>query len=338
MYKNSKYYRFIENDELEELRIVRMQNEEICSAVYVKGPKAGTKSKENIKDIEENYTHLTPDGYLTFSIVKVGKLEDVMATVSTQRGIDAGEKLPFAICRQCANDLFAKQLNADTDCVGLSVSEASCPADIDFANFFACDNLIESEVIEYYIGDLIKDIIPILKYRKKYDETLLDLFNTHCMYLANNNKFIANTYKQREEVDGYCKTLDTLLSLNNFEYDICTAFGIIPTDFEPKHFESGVLSQEAMDTLSKILAVQMYKSLVLKYDRDIDLTKIQRNYTLVADCNNTIYVVAYTTSGKYHVSLEDESEENVEKLNSLLASESTQLAYQHLQFKRGKYK
>ena len=115
MYKNSKYFRFIENDELEELRIVRMQNEEICSAVYVKGPKAGTKSKENIKDIEEKYTHLTPDGYLTFSIVKVGKLEDVMVTVSTQRGIDAGEKLPFAICRQCANDLFAKQLNADTD-------------------------------------------------------------------------------------------------------------------------------------------------------------------------------------------------------------------------------
>ena len=46
----------------------------------------------------------------------------------------------------------------------------------------------------------------------------------------------------------------------------------------------------------------------------------------------------FINSEKINVSLENESEENVEKLNSLLASESTQLAYQHLQFKKGKYK
>ena len=79
-------------------------------------------------------------------------------------------------------------------------------------------------------------------------------------------------------------------------------------------------------------------TLVVKYDRDIDLSKVQRKYTLVSDCEGTVYLVAYITAGNYHVSLEDESEENIENLNTLLHSDSTRLAYNHLQFKKEKYK
>lgn len=337
--KNSRYYHFDDNDTLIEFKVNRIQNAELCSIEYTKGPNTGEVKKMKINEVLEDNRHLTPDGYLSFSIVQVGKIKDILVTVSTQKGIDVGEKLPFAVCRQCAVDLFAKQLSGGKeDCVGISISTASCPADVEYDKFFTCDGVYENEVVEYYIGDDIYTLVKRLKYLKKYDEVLQELFDDHCMYLANNNKFIANSFKQREEVDGYCKTLQSLLELNNFTYDVSTAFGIIPTDFEPKHFESGVLSQEALDTLSKILAVQLYKTLVIKYDRDIDLNKIQRKYTLVSDCEGTIYLVAYITAGNYHVSLEDESEENIENLNTLLHSDSTRLAYNHLQFKKEKYK
>ena len=340
---NDRWYRWIDGFEgsvIEEIRVIRIQNKEVCTVKFVKGERSDTKKLEQ-KYIQENYTKLTPDGYLTFSVVPTGKVTtDIMVTISTRSDIKKGEVLPYAVCRQGAIDLFAKQLSkTNNDIVGISVSRDTCPADVDFSEFFACDGVIYSETMSYYIGDKLSDCLNIIKKKDKFTETLTDNFEKHCMYIANNNKFIANTYKVRTEVDGYCKTLEDLLMLNNFEYDVNSAFGIISTDLTKDDFSEETLSALAMEVIGSLLRVEIDRSLAIPYDKDIDLSKIKRKYCLVSDKDNNIYVVAYTISGKYVVPIEDqESEQNIDKLSKVLSAESLQLAYQHMKFNSSKYK
>lgn len=260
-----------------------------------------------------------------------------MVVLSRDSDIKAGSQLPYAICRQCVVDLFSKQLNPDeVEYVGLSVSQESCPADVNFENFFACNGIVKDETVAYYIGDRLADLFPLLSHTNDFNRILMDLFNDHCMYLAGNNKFIADTYKDKSDVDGYCKTLYQLLEMNNFEYDIYRAFNIIPTTFDKEHFSDQTLSIEASQVISQLLCVQLNKAIVVPYDKDINLADIKRDYCLVSDKDGTIYVVAYTVSGRYHASI-NESDDNIEKLQSMLNTESVQLAYQHLQFRKEKY-
>lgn len=337
---NDRWYRWLDDDTLEEVRVTRIQNEDVCTVTYVKGPNNGV-CKTDKKTIEDCYTKLKPDGYISFSAVSTGSNStDVMVTIATRKDITKGEKLPYAICRQGAIDLFAKQLSPDNvDYVGISISRDTCPADVDFSNFFACEGIIYSESMSYYIGDKLEDCLKIIKKKKIFNDILEDNFNRHCMYLASGNKYIAEVYKNKNEVDGYCKELDTLLRMNNFDYDINSAFGIISTNLTEDDFSEKTLSGVAMEVIGSILRVEIGKSIVVPYDKDIDLSNIKRRYCLVSDNNNKIYVVAYTILGKYIVPVEGtETEENIDKLAKILPAESLQMAYQHIKFNSDKYK
>lgn len=350
LFKNTRYYRWIDKSTMEEVRLVRIQNSEFGSVLVTKGPELGTQRKIAYKELEDNYVKLKPDGFVTFNIVTLGQnLKDVMVLVNRSTDTQKGSGLPYSVCRQCVIDLFAKQLSPDNvDYTGISISQDTCPADVQFENYLACESVDKSETIAFYIGDKLDNILSILKYTKDYDQTLLDLHDSHCMHLANNNKFIAESYKRKPEVDGYCSDLNSLLKLNNFDYDLQMAFGIVPLDMDFEGTSNSIaikdpvgnysLTIEASKVLSNILLANIDKSLVIKYDKDIDLDAIKRKFCLVSDKNKDVYLVAYTVSGKFHPEVENiETEENVEKLMQHLPSESVRMAYSHLQFRKEKY-
>jgi hypothetical protein len=340
-FKNTRYYRWNNDDMLEEIRIVKFFNENSCNVIVTKGNDIGKVYKINVSDIEDNYTKLIPDGYINFSIVTVGKnTNDVMVTVSTTKQIDAGDTLPEAVCRQAAVDLFAKQLSPDhVDYAGISISKETCPADVDFVNFFACNGYKRNETVSFYIGDTLDDILKYMDDIDKYDSVLLECFNDHCVYLCKGNTYLAEVYKKKDTVDGYCKSLTQLLDLNNFAYDLYRSFNIIPTNFSPSHFNNGVLSVEATEVLSSILTTKIAKSLVVKYDKDVDLSWIKKSYCLVADNEGTVYVVAYIVTENYHVPVEKiENDENIKTIaDHIRTSDSVIEAYNHLNFKSDKY-
>lgn len=336
--KNTRFYKWDSGEELEEVTIVRMYNEDTCGVLKTRGTDVGKTFKMKVSEIEADYTMLRPDGYISFAIVKLDKgLEDVMVAISRELDIQKGESLPYAVCRQCVNDIFAKQFSK-VDYSGLSISQESCPANVEFENYLACNAVSYFDNVAYYIGDNLEEkVLPTLKI-EKFDAVLENLFASHCMYLANGNKFIAEGYKARSDVDGYCRKLSDLLRLNNFEYDLNRAFNIIPMTFPAEDFAGRSLSLRAIEVLSSILRVQIDKTLVVEYAKDIDLKKIERYHCLVSDIDGKVYVVAYTISGKYHVPLNDtESAENLEKLIRNMPAESVQLAYEHLNFSHAKY-
>lgn len=339
--RNTRYYRWIDNN-IVEVRVMGFANENFAKCLITKGPKGdlGKRIKIPIKTLEEEYTKLRPDGTIIFSVVKINNtLKDVLTTVLTRKDIDQGINIPRVVCRQCVLDLFAKQFTPNNaDWVGLSISKETCPADLEFENFLACESIESSIVCAYYIGDTLETILSMFNH-SPFDKTLQNIFIAHCHALSNGNKSFAEFLIKKGEANGYVQTLRELLELNNFEYDLYRAFDIIPTNLTASDFSHDALTKRAEAVLSDILRARITKSLVLKYDKDIDLEAIHRTYCLASDKDGTVYVVAYLTDQGYEINLESYDSESIRKMLAKMShSESLQNAYSYIKFNQEKYK
>lgn len=350
IFPNTRYYRYLDesDDSLEVIRILRYQNTETVKYEVIKGERLGEKGKIAISELLDNYTKLNNDGVISFSIASLHNLDDIVIMFMKQKDLDMGMGIPFVVCRQCVTDMFHYAFSKkDKDYFGLSISQDSCPPNVDFNNFLACEGLSKQINIAYYIGDKLSDLLKLFKH-DDYDYVLGQLFRDHCKYAANNITFIYNDYLTRDSLDGYVKTLEDLLLSNNFEYDIQSAFNIIPMNLDFSGDETGAidltdgaeLSEDAKHKLSFVLAKNINRTLVLKYDKDIDLDALShRLYQLVSDVNNDVYLIAYDVSGEYHVPVESvESAENIETLNSIVDAKSVKDAYQYIRINTWKYK
>lgn len=341
IYLNTRFYKFLNDKDILELRVIGFANESFAKCKVTKGPESeiGKCVKIPVETLRTEYVELNSDGKVIFSIVNVqASLKDVMVTVLSQKKIDLGINTPTVVCRQCVIDLFAKQFS-QKDYTGLSISEETCPADVEFTNFLACESIVNSIICNYYIGDTLEYILSLFKH-DKYDNVLYGLLCDHCNTLKASNPGLADYFLRKGEANGYVNKLTELLKLNNFEYDLYRAFEIIPTDLDAEHFSDGVLSIYATEVLSDILRAKIYKSLVLKYDKDIDLKAIAKKYCLVSDKDGTVYVVAYFVDGNYYSEFdEDDHEGNINKITTLMGTSKTLgNAYNHIKFDQSKYK
>lgn len=329
--KNARYYKYIgKSDQIVELRVLDVIDDNTCKCKITKGINVGSLLKIPITTLKSEYTYLIPDGFITFSIAQIQKgLEDVMVTLLPRENTGSEFVVPSVVCRQCVVDLFVKQINPTKDFVGLSISRETCPADVEFVNFLACESISDSEYCSYYIGDKLEDILTLFDH-SKYDKVLSKLLSDHCNSIKQANPTLGEFLSKKEEIDGYVNNLNDLLKLNNFEYDLYRAFNIIPTKLSKEEFSEGVLSINAMNVLSNILRTKIYKSLVVKYEKDIDLKSIAKRYVLVADNEGTVYVVAYFVNKSYYT----ESENLTDKVNP----ETARNGYENIKFDSGKYK
>lgn len=335
---NTRFYKYVE-DTIIELKVLKFYNADKCKCKITKGPDAGKEINIPVKTLQEDYTKLSNDGIIIFNVVKINDtLDDIMVTVFRSEDLVKGVNIPNVVCRQCVLDLFAKMMDPNKgDYVGLSISKETCPADIEFENFLACEAVKQSIVLSYYIGEPLKEILSMFKH-DDFDNTLRCLFISHCDGLLKTNPAMADYFRRKGEANGYVQTLDELLILNNFEYDLYRTFNIIPTTLSAEHFSDGVLSKVAEEVLSEVLRTKIYKSLVVKYDKDIDLEAIDKKYCLVSDNDGTVYVVAYFVNGTYYSKLDDDNEQNIEKLVALMGtSKSLKHAYENIKFSKKKY-
>lgn len=337
-----RFYRWV-NDTIEEVKVLKIAGSATSDNCKVKYLSSETKQgdTENITRLElsTNYTKLKPDGYVTFNIVNVGNgISDVMVTLSRTKDVEKGDQIPYAVCRQCINDLFASQVKKFSDeFFGISISKETCPMGVEFHNFLACNGSEKTDTVSMYIGDNLTDILKLIK-TKDYDIALYNLFSDRCKYVSNGIKYIYNLKMQNTYIDGYCKTLKDLLISNNFLYDMCRAFNIIPVrNLEIGKCVGNELNIVARKRLSDLICKNIDKSIVIQYDKSIDLAKIERDYLLVEEDSN-IYVVGYTESGTYHIPVENvESKESISKLNDLYHIDDIHSAYKKLSFDTAKY-
>lgn len=273
-----KYYRYIDDKNYEIITIKKITENNII-VMDDKGYK-----QYLFKNELDKYILLKPDGYIFFTIVNMKESKDVV--VYLVRNKDIEQKLrPFCACRQCIVDVFTDMTKQDENIfyMGLSMSTESCPKDIDYNMILACDSVYYVEQIAYYIEDNFNHIFNLVNNRYKFNHVLINYHN-------NSDKKI---YK------GFNHSLKALLQNNDFMYDVHYGYDIYEVDFEITLQNEYELISEQRRYLENTIKYQMFKTYVTKYDKTIDLSKIQRNYILVwSKKTEELFIIGYD-EGKY---------------------------------------
>ena len=278
IYLGDKFYKYIEEkDEIEIIRIKKIQNENLFS--YIKDGETHKISKEQLLN---EYTRLKPDGILAFTIVNLeNKLKDVIVALYRTKDLNNGISIPYCACRQNIFDMFTNQVQkGKTMYVGVSVSQETMPDDTPFEIVLACNGIDYMNQVSVYLDDTLEQILSFVN-KSKFDLTLTNIHNN----VTNN------------DIKGYCTTLNQLLTENDFMYDFLRAYNIIRVNFaiDKEQTELDPFRREYVEGLIK---EEMFKTYVVKYDKEIDLNKIERSHIIVSDKNKEIFIIAYD-KGEY---------------------------------------
>lgn len=259
---------------------------------------------EELKD----FTPLTPDGYMTFSIVYIldennNKLQDVVVTASKMLNLKIGDTLPYAVCRQSCTDIFHNLLckSEDDMIVGLAVNQDDCPTNFDFREIMACDGIDYSQHINTYRTDtLFDDILPIIK-TNKLNKVMEANYIRHAKATGDSKTMF------KSEDKGWCKDINILLKENNFQWDIDQMFNIYAVIFDmseeivkkPLPGKEGEEYDSINDDLkawfSSIFKININNISIIEYGYDIDLAKFNNSkYFLIRDNKNKLYLLVYT--------------------------------------------
>lgn len=280
IFLGDKFYRYIEEtDTVEIIRISKIKNENSFSYVTVDNTK-GTITKSELLD---SYTKLKSDATIAFTIVNLqDDMKDVIVAMYRTNDLENGVNLPYAVCRQNIFDLFTNQVQkGKTMYFGVSVSVDTIPEDVPFEMTLACNGLVYDNKISVYMDDTLETILSFVN-TGKFDAVLNSIY----------------TKVSNSEIKGYCNSLEQLLLENDFMYDFLRAFDIHRVDFELETQENGELDVNQRIIIEEMLKVEMFRTYVLEYDKEINLKEIKRNYILVSDKNNKLFIVGYD-KGEY---------------------------------------
>jgi len=284
--KWDKFYKVNEDDSIEFLRLIKAKNAN--SYVLLNSEKERIKLTE---DELSKYVKLRPDGYINYSIVSLDAgIRDVIVSMFKREDIENGDAIPYCICRQNIFDLFTHNFtqNNTVQFVGCSVSKDTCPADIDYKMIMGCNAIIDNINVSMYVDDTLDDLLEPIN-------------------VLNFNSVLFKNYIKNKSVSqpGYCKTLKELLHINNFMYDVLKAFNIIKVPFIVEYDEnSNEIDINQRKFLENYFKVEMFKTFVIPFTKEIDLKKIERDHIIISDNSNIIFIVLYDKGEHFNINKE----------------------------------
>lgn len=289
-------------------------------------------------ELERDYVRLIPHATITFSIVKVQDIEDVIVTVYRREDMEKKETLPYIVCRQSITDLFANTINPNYKnlITGFCTSKESLPEKVPMENILACDTIISSDVVAVYMNDNFKDIMKLIR-SKAYDIVLYNLFVDHVNYKYKDN---VKEYMNKSCVDGYVKTLKDLLTDNEFMYEFNRGFGIYPLTLTVSDDEIKNKKLNAYNSMiiSNLILRKIISTLLIPYEHVIDTDIIENDHILFKDNSGRLFILLYTWSEEIPIDVRSiESEENISKLANIPGYATNKNILNAIQFNTTKY-
>lgn len=305
-----KYYKQKEDGSFDILRVVNLKGTDTCICLINNKDEVLMKPNE----ILSQYVKLTPDGVISFAIVSTQVspkderyTEDVLVTASTAYTLDSNQGVPDIICRQNVVDIFYAMYSGkeDTDMVGTCLTRNEIPANMPIEMITHFDKLDYIVTYNTYITDTVYDFIKFMKGKRlRRFDTVLE----NCMAQYMKSKGVPDM--GQSSIKGHCRDLETLLRNNNFAYDMDQIYSItpiklsVPDNLVTNTFADGSeyksLNSDLVNIFSKVFKMKISKTIVLKYEHDIDLSEFGENEIfLIRDNSDSVYVVRYTTEGKY---------------------------------------
>lgn len=328
-----RFYKQLSDDEFEILRVVDLNQKDKtrCTAM----DESGKNHKIGQEDLK-GYTPLEPYGVVTFNLLKLNNKEgeradkDVMVTAHKLIDLKLGlnNNTPFIICRQSVNDFYYDYIShnpTETRMYGFSVSQDTCPTNINMNTLTACSEVLESIMIFVYKDDTVESMITCIPSYIKYniDKCLKQLHDEYCDSIN-----ATPIVKAGKVIHGWCSDLETLMNTNNFMVDFNQMCEI--TGFDVDLLDWMVLGDDGLYSFNEaarlffctVFKVNAVDTKIVKFDYSVNMANFKHDkYTMIRDAKNNIWIVVYLEEGKY---LE---EELIEQINKLDVTTKLQLAY-----------
>ena len=286
----TKYQTYID-DELVVLRLVNIKSENKFTMVDREGNKLSMTKEELDKCIK-----LDSDALLCLMTTTLDEdVRDVYACVHRTDDMRNGIKEPVMILRQNIYSSSKNAFNAGMDIyVGECLSNPKFDNDEQFKSLLEFNTIDDTLSVALYVDDKFKDIKQFITGHnaRKFDEVLRTI-------KSNNTQSM---------LKGYCETLDQLFEENNFMFNYRMIFNIAQVDFpielDNNTDKDGVitLNSKQISRLEDLLRAYITDVKVLKYDKDIDISKIvSKTHIMISDETENIYLVSYIVKEAYPV-------------------------------------
>ena len=309
----SKWYRYDKDGNLVVVRVVRHNSDTNVSVIRLKQKldeiQSLDKRKIDIHDLENAYTMLNPDGYVTFNIVTIGNKEDgnpvqdVVVTLHRLKDLNTGNKVPYAVCRQNVINTYSTVImKHSTDWeVGMTMSVETIPEGIDYNIMTACNTCDKVIAVAAYLDDNLEDILGLVKPKDlhEYDFVLNELYKDH---INNIPKLFREEACKAPIHKGYCRYLAQLLDYTDFMYDFERAFGIAKIndiEINDECIEQGdlingfIMKKPQLEIIEKAYGFKFINPIFMLFDKDINIDELSDEVALVKDCRNKVFLCNY---------------------------------------------
>lgn len=285
-------YQTYENEKSKIYRIVN-QNSTHCLLLSSDGTEKNVKEQELL----DKYVQIIPDAFMNIMITDTNEYPDVYICVNKSSSLKANITTPDLILRQSLlynndNQIFGNNIITFGMCVTTQNTSSN------LSEFMEFKKIEESFSMAIYIEDSLDDIFNILNRTKIIDKTNKALINIKNKY-GNSIKIF--------KVEGYVDNLRDLMQDNEFIPRFRELFNITSLNWEIDLGEESydkdgniILNRKQIDALSDILEKEIKPIIVIKYDRDIDISKIiSFKHIIVSDLKYNMYLIAYEELASY---------------------------------------
>ena len=294
-------YQIFEEDELKVRRVVRSKGDD----TYILKENGNNQNIiVSTQDLADKYVKLTPDAFLNIMITKEpayegSEVNDVYFCVNRVTDITMGIQEPALILRQ---NIYSKFKNITASLFG-NVYIGECATLVnsskeELIELMTFEEIIKQHSVAVYLDDSEEDILACIpnKFKKDINATLCNIKST-----------------MPEMCKGTTESIEQLWKENDFIGNLKSIFNITQIDFpivlgkESYNTEGDiVLNEKQKQRLQDMLRRYISDIKVIKYDKDIDVSKIVNvQHVVVSDSENQIYLIAYTVDGYYTENSDD---------------------------------
>lgn len=295
-------YQIYEGDDLKVFRLIKINSKEDKYTLKCGNDKRIVK----IDELRKSYIKLTPDASIGVMVTKDNIGKNVIINVNKASDLAKNDSTPSIIITQ---DIYSRFKNiqaqnaAATNKIYVSecyVKEIMGKDDIMLKDLLSYDEILFSIDGFLYIEDTVNDIIEILQSgMNEINSALKEIKEKRCT----SDLFI-----------GYFDNLKDLLNFNDFMINYRYIFNITQVEFVVdignNKTEDGEinLNKKQIKMIEDILRKYITDVHVIKYDKDIDISKIVTNtHLMISDKMGIIYLISYTVDGDYPIDNDIES-------------------------------
>jgi len=294
-------YQIFENDELKVRRITKFKDADMYALKEIGSDEKFILSGQELTD---KYIRITPDAFLNIMITKEPdfdgtEVKDVYFCVNRATDITMGTQEPALILRQ---NIYSKFKNISQNEFGnIFIGECATMVNSskeEMAEFMTFEEIEEQFSIAVYLDDSESDMLECIpkKLKKKIDNTLLSIKST-----------------MADMINGTTESLEQLWEENDFIGNYKSIFNITQIDFpivlgKESYNSNGdiILNEKQKERLQDMIRRYISNIRVIKYDKDIDISKIVNvQHVVVCDSENKIYLIAYEIDGYYADNADD---------------------------------